>query len=161
MQAQVLNGASTILEGVNTSTSVSDLLWDDLDMGDDSCLICFAPNNPETSVTLKCKYGNHTFCYDCLLESYKGKQCNFSNSKVHRICPYCRNPAPLLPLKEGMDPIKGIHRNITKSKTYKKKKKSTFTLVCCSAIIKTGPNAGKKCTCPVKLDGLCGRHQKK
>ena len=141
---------------------LSDPLWDEsaTENTEDSCQICFAPNNPETSITLKCKYGNHTFCYDCLLESYKGTHCNFSSSKIHRICPYCRSPAPLLPLREGMEPIKGIHRNATKSKKKKQTKLSLMSsLQTCKGIIQSGANKGKKCTCPVKLNGFCGRHQ--
>ena len=137
---------------VNNNQLALDECWDDID-NDEGCQICFAPVNPD-SITLKC---NHTFCYDCLLESYKGKSCNFSNSKVHRICPYCRSPASFLPLKPGMKPIKGIHRNVTKRMTAKTSGLSIPNQ--CKAIIKSGPNKGLKCVCQAKLNGFCGRHQ--
>lgn len=130
-------------------------LLDDLDNEDD-CQICFSPCETEDMITLKC---NHKFCYDCLLESYKGKMCNFSDSKAHRICPYCRSPASYLPLREGIKPIKGIHRNISKrSKPFNKK--VIHISLQCTAIIQSGPNVGKKCTCTAKDGGLCGRHKK-
>jgi hypothetical protein len=143
-------------EIVNSTSMTSDNLWDDLD-SDEGCQICFTSPEPENLITLKC---NHKFCYDCLLESYKGKMCNFSDSKVHRICPYCRSPASFLPLRDGMKPIKGIHRNITKRSNILKTKTYIPTSEQCTAVIKSGPNMGKKCVCTAKQNGLCGRHNK-
>ena len=74
----------------------------DINNDETECLICFDKttdlNNVNDMITLEC---NHSFCYDCLLESYKGVKCNFSNT-IHRICPYCRKKAKLLLLKDMM-----------------------------------------------------------
>ena len=131
---------------------LTDLLvseYDDYSNDSDMCTICF--NTLDNPVCLDC---NHKFCYNCLLESYRGTKCNFY-LKNHRISPYCRHPSNYLPLMDGYNPIKGIHRE------YGKKKTQIFTR--CSAIIKSGPNKGKKCGCKVKsVNSLfCGRHKEK
>jgi len=130
-----------------TSTS-ADFDWDDLDeaASDNPCMICFA-SLTEGEIKLKC---GHNFCYKCLLESYKGVNCN-NITKNHRICPYCRKPADYLPLREGITPIMGIHRE------YKKYKKPT-QYVQCVGIVKSGPNKGQQCTCKARTNGYCGRH---
>ena len=106
-------------------------------------------NSLENEIKLSC---NHSFCYTCLLESYKGVKCNFY-LKNHRICPYCRSPSNYLPLKNGGNPIKGIHREYSNTK-------KNIPLNKCSAIIKTGINKGKQCGCNVKTGNFCGRHNK-
>ena len=124
----------------------------DINNNETECLICFDKttdlNNVNDMIILEC---NHSFCYDCLLESYKGVKCNFSNT-IHRICPYCRKKAKLLPLKEGLVPIKGIHYH-TKINKVKSK--------ICIGIIKSGPNKGNLCSCKSKYNELyCGKHIK-
>lgn len=122
--------------------------YEDYNNSSNKCTICY--NSMINPITLEC---NHSFCYQCLLESYKGIKCNFY-LKTHRICPYCRHPGNYLPLKKGLNPIKGIHRE------YGKKKKKVNII--CSALLKSGPNRGKKCGCKVKDNGeLCGRHKEK
>ncbi len=99
-------------------------------------------------VVLDC---NHKFCYDCLLESYKGIKCNFTSVTNHRICPYCRKKSSLLPIKNGIQPIKGIH--------FYNKINNKMNNTSCNGIIKSGPNKGSKCSCKCKPNELyCGRH---
>lgn len=128
---------------------MDELLLDDFDKyeletGNNCEICCKLIENP---IILDC---NHKFCYNCLLQSFKGKKCNYS-TKPHRICPYCRAPSSYLPLKEGLTPVKGIHREF-----YIPKFKS---LKLCQAIIKTGINKGKKCGCRIKSNEYCGRHK--
>ena len=115
------------------------------------CMICFDNlQNYDSSniIILDCK---HVFCYECLLESYKGVKCNHYNVS-HRICPYCRKKTTLLPIKEGIQPIKGIH--------YHNKCNITSTLKICNGVIKSGPKKGCKCTNKVKNGNelYCGKH---
>ncbi len=139
---------------MNTIDIDNDLFGEDTT--DTLCPICndkLEENYPE-KITLKC---NHSFCYECLLESYRGAKCNFTSGRPHRICPYCRTPASYLPLLDGMTPLKGIHREYGK-----KSVKKVLPVNQCKAIIKTGVNAGKQCTCKAKLSGdYCGRHMPK
>ena len=114
------------------------------------CQICFNQMD-NYAQTLSC---THTFCYDCLLQSYKGERCNYNYQKNNRICPLCRNPAPYLPLKDGVKPIKNIHIEATK-KNYKKK----ILIEKCKGIIMSGPKKGEKCSCQAKNNGYCGRHK--
>lgn len=112
------------------------------------CLSCFCEIDSD-SVVLPCQHG---FCYECLMESYKGKGCSYHSGSNHRICPYCRTPAPYLPLREGVVPLKGIHREyLTK----------TFVAPCsCKGVYKSGPNKGKPCTAKAKYGShFCGRHK--
>lgn len=115
---------------------------------DSQCKICFQKKDEQ--LELKC---GHSFCYDCLVESFKGNKCNYCKKSDYRICPYCRTPCTFLPLKEGIIPIKGVHRE------YGKKKKLIVST--CKGIIKSGPNKGKICGCSVKTGEYCGRHKKK
>ena len=136
---------NNILE--NKKNIIDDLLSDNLDdyindKSDKCSICCMGIRKP---VKLSC---GHTFCYQCLKESYKGIKCNFYFKTHHRICPYCRKPSSYLTLPEGEKALKGIHYE-PGSKPIKK----------CKAYIKTGPKAGQLCNCKVKGDGdLCGRH---
>ena len=123
--------------------------YEDYDNSVNNCMICFNPIKDQ--IKLDC---NHSFCYQCLLESYKGNKCNFY-TKSHRICPYCRHPGKYLPLQDGSNPIKGIHRE------YGKKKKKEFKK--CKAVLKSGVNKGQVCGCRVKdpKSEFCGRHKNK
>ena len=127
-----------------------------LDM-DNECSICSEKLDSlenDDKITLNCK---HTFCYDCLLESYRGTKCNFTIPKTYRICPYCRTPAGYLPLKSGAVPIKGIHREFGKKLT-----KVPVTFIQCVGIIKTGVNKNKQCKCNSKPGTTyCGKHNPK
>lgn len=117
---------------------------------DNCCPICSDTMKENEKITLKC---NHSFCYECLLESYRGTKCNFTSQKTHRICPYCRTPASYLPLKLGIVPIKGIHRE------FGLKKVKCITFVRCKGILKSGVNAGKQCSCKAKPNTeFCGKH---
>ena len=119
-----------------------------LNVTDSQCQICFDPLSKEC-VRLNCI---HKFCYDCLLESYRGTNCNFTGSRHHRICPLCRKIAPFLPIKEGMVPIKGIHREFAY--------KSIKNFIQCKGIIKSGPNKNKQCGCKSKPNQeYCGKHK--
>ena len=144
----------SLLLDIVTSESIDD----DAMYGENCCLVCGEMFEAEDKVTLTCK---HSFCYDCLLESYKGKNCTYNNyTSSQRRCPYCRAATGYLPLKEGMKPLKGIHRE------YKSVKKSIFNggktgyYPTCQAILKSGPNKGLACNCkcaPGKT--VCGRHK--
>ncbi len=46
------------------------------------CLTCFDKIDKDC-IVLPC---NHAFCYDCLIESYKGKACYYSSGSNNRIC---------------------------------------------------------------------------
>ena len=122
---------------------------------DNSCLVCGDALDTE-KVSLKC---NHSFCYDCILHSFQGKNCHYNNSKVIRNCPYCRTVADFLPLKDGMTPLKGIHREYTSQKSKKYLTKTT-NYPKCPAILKSGPNKGLSCNCKCLHNmGVCGRHK--
>ena len=133
------------------------ILFNNDNGNDHTCIICYdkLDDNSVDKVTLKC---NHTFCYECLLESYKGTKCNFTSQKTHRICPYCRTPAGYLPLKCSMTPLKGIHREYGK----KVSKSKQLVVNKCKGVIKTGKNKGNNCECNSKIGSeYCGRHSPK
>ena len=145
----MLNVLSSVFPDIN-STSAITATPTILNTEDTQCLICNENFEPGVKITLGCK---HQFCYECLLESYRGTACNFSIQKTHRICPYCRTPASYLPLMNNMVPIKGIH------KEYGKKCNTIVTVIRCTGILKSGKNAGSQCTCKVLHDTpFCGRH---
>lgn len=122
-------------------------------MGETDCSIC-GNTLDDTQITIKC---NHSFCYECLLNSYQGKSCQFNASnKVVRQCPYCRTPADYLPLKPDQKPIKGIHKEYTYYKASKVAKNKTM----CHAILKSGTRAGQPCNCKcLPNKQVCGRHK--
>lgn len=147
---------NAIIEPQLLNMDDASLDWDDLDGGEagNPCLVCYGGLNEGNEIKLKC---GHSFCYDCLLESYRGEGCNHSSSKNHRICPLCRTTADYLPLRDGMVPLLGIHREYHKFT----KKKKTACFVQCKGILKSGPNKGKQCPCQARMGGFCGRHGKK
>lgn len=121
----------------------------------DVCPICY-DNSDDDMVTLIC---NHTFHYDCILNTYKNykkwkssfyQTPNLSTNKK-RTCPYCRGYGGYLYLKPGMIPIEHIH------KEYKKyieaianndidELKKYLLADKCFAILKTGINKNKQCS---------------
>ena len=120
-----------------------------LDFNEHQCQICFE-NLTNQSIKLNCE---HEFCYDCLLESYRGTNCNFNGVRHHRICPLCRKVAPYLPLRDGITPIKGIHKEYGN-------KIVNIDFIQCKGIIKSGPNKNKQCKCRAKFNSeYCGRHK--
>ena len=140
---------------INTIDFLDDIeeYIDKIDMNKEICLVCYS-QKIDDKITLDCK---HSFCYECILKSYKGKKNNFSSIKSNRLCPYCRKQNGYLPLRENIEPIKGIHVNfLTKiDKIYNK----------CCATIKSGPNKGLNCTNNSKLiinnKHYCGKHKPK
>jgi hypothetical protein len=142
-----------LLENKDSSLEIKDsinsLLYDDYNLvkkeNSNECTICC--NQMRNPIKLNCQ---HTFCRECLLQSFKGSKCNFY-IKNHRICPYCRSPSNYLTLEEDEVPIKGIHKEYGKGNIFK----------LCKAIIKSGPKSGQSCKCKVKGGGdVCGRHKK-
>ena len=137
-------------EDIKVKSNLLDtLFFDDFDnynLEEDQCLICYKNiNNP---IILNCK---HIFCYNCLLNSYKGKKCNY-HTKSSRMCPYCRTPSNYLPLINGIKPLKGIHKEFY----YKHKVNINY----CLALLKTGKNKGNKCNCKcISGSDYCGRHK--
>ena len=125
---------------------------------ENNCLVCGDTLGGEGKVTLPCK---HSFCYDCLLESYKGKNCTYNNySSSQRRCPYCRTAAGYLPLKDGLKPIKGIHREYKSVKKYFANNSKAGFYQTCPAILKSGPNKGLACDCKcIPGKNVCGRHK--
>ena len=87
----------------------------------------------------------HCFFYDYIFRSYKITNKIGSNYIGKRICPYCTQYGGYLPLIKGHY-IKGIH--IKRSQT--NNKDTIANRHNCSAIIKTGKQAGEKCGCSAK-----------
>ena len=116
---------------------------------DNECGVCGDNMTDENKYTLPCK---HSFCYDCLVHSFKGECCNYyytKNNINHRICPYCRAKSGYLPLRPGYKYTKFVHcptdRIITKSE--------------CKGFYKTGKSAGQPCKSKVDQNiGYCKRH---
>lgn len=116
----------------------------------DTCPICYDKLDT-TSITLKC---NHTFHYNCILNSFKSSITKNTKSYKWRKCPYCREECGYLPLRNNIYPFKNIHLEhyeieqclfrhefdklkIITDKYINKSK--------CNAIIKTGINKGYQC----------------
>ena len=134
----------------NSSCNITDT--DTKNKDDDICPIC-KDDMEDDKITLKC---NHSFCYECLLESFRGTKCNYTAPKTHRICPYCRTPASYLSLKKGVIPIKGIHREFGKFTN------KPIGFIQCGGVIKSGVNKGNQCSNNSKEGThFCGKHTPK
>tara|TARA_Y100001970_G_C14159045_1_gene817393 strand:- start:598 stop:1062 length:465 start_codon:yes stop_codon:yes gene_type:complete len=73
------------------------------------CNICLNTIDTKDNITtLKC---NHSFCYECIFETYL-----FSIGNT-RVCPYCRKNGGYLPLPQGHKPSRKIHKEYKKSNT--------------------------------------------
>jgi hypothetical protein len=103
----------------------------------------------DSKYTLPCK---HSFCYDRLVDSFKGEHCNYYYSKTnnnHRICPYCRAKSGYLPIRSGYKYTKSVH--CPADRIIKK--------IPCKGIYKTGKSAGQSCKSKVDHNiGYCKRH---
>lgn len=119
----------------------------------ETCPICYDELD-STSITLKC---NHTFHYDCILNSFKSsitKNTKSYNSYKWRKCPYCREDGGYLPLRNNIYPFNGIHLEYYEIEQcllrndFDKLKIITEQYIVktnCNAIIKTGINKGYQC----------------
>jgi len=118
----------------------------------ETCPICYDELD-STSITLKC---NHTFHYNCILNSFKSSITKNSSNLLNktRKCPYCRNDGGYLPLKDNSYPFKGIHLEYYEIEQcllrndFDKLKIITDKYIDkskCNAIIKTGINKGYQC----------------
>ena len=112
----------------------------------EECEICGDVMSAEQKHTLKC---NHSFCYDCLLDSFKGTNCNYNYTTNHRICPYCRMGSGFLPMRPGYSYVKNVH---PPSCRFVQK-------IQCKGCYKSGKSKGLPCTTMVdKNIGYCKRH---
>ena len=124
------------------------------------CNICMDFFDKKNITGLKCNPEKHTFCLDCITDWFitiKNNKNHFSQYKT-RECPICRESAGAIPLKEGIEYIKGIHL-IPKKKITKTVKAEIVqsTSECCGHQLVT---KNEKCKVKGKpcYNGLCGRH---
>ena len=113
------------------------------------CYICYdniTENDKDISI-LKC---GHKFHYDCILLTYK-------NNKTKRECPYCRSFGGYLKLKEGIIPIRNIHKEYNE---YIQGNNNVIQYIPnkCNYILKRGKNSGKQCSYNKKYDSFCLKH---
>ena len=86
---------------------------------------------------------------DCLLDSFKGTNCNYNYTTNHRICPYCRMGSGFLPMRPGYSYVKNVH---PPSCRFVQK-------IQCKGCYKSGKSKGLPCTTMVdKNIGYCKRH---
>ena len=103
-------------------------------MEEKKCLICEEDLNSKYTYTLEC---NLTFHYECLMKTYKFQKKNK--------CPYCRKPAKLLPLVNGIKkPLKNIHYHNISEITDIYDNLDNINIKC-NHILKKGKNKGKFC----------------
>ena len=117
-----------------------------------TCPICFDTLREEDEVVLKC---GHKFHYSCILDTFKNDNKKYTKNKNK--CPYCRGNGGFLPFREGMIPLKYIHKEYDE---YIKNGNIEKYLVkgVCKAILKSGKNAGCQCKSKIFKDGFCKRH---
>lgn len=125
---------------------------DENDTNEEVCPICLDVLKENDIVELKC---GHKFHYNCILDTYKNE--NKKNIKYKNRCPYCRSDGGSLPFKEGMLPIKYVHREYEEYVKYGNIEKYLVKGVC-QAILKSGKNAGCQCKKKIFKDGFCKRH---
>mgnify|MGYP006151245465 CR=1 FL=1 len=99
------------------------------------CSICGGNIDNKYKITTEC---NHTFHYECLMNSY-------IYQKKKKSCPICRSSCGLLPIINGLKkPIKLIHYNYDNEIT---NDDMTIKYINepCNYIFKKGKNKGNKC----------------
>lgn len=107
------------------------------------CRIC-GDDFDDDKEALKC---GHVFHYDCIIFA-------FQSPTTVRMCPYCRKFHGYLRLKEGIEPVKGVHKEQQIEKQI-----NSFAL--CKALYKTGQKVGQQCKSKAKPDShYCGIHKK-
>lgn len=116
----------------------------------EECLICRDEIEENDKVVTKC---NHLFHHECLKDAFKQivkhKKTHGFGTNAYNECPYCRNDAGYLPLKEGEVAEQYVHTG----------KKSMINKTICGAIKKNGQpctNSQK----PNNPNGYCGVHNK-
>ena len=114
----------------------------------ENCAICAEPLSDKCCHTLTCGSVNHTFHYECLMNSYK------SSNQLRR--PYCRKPQDFLPIVNGLkNVLAGVH--------YKRyTEKPELENVLCQATFKQGKRKGQQCNAKCQLGSYrCKRHTEK
>lgn len=134
------------------SSGDKEIKADELENEDEKCLVCHdnLDNKQNNVIKLNC---GHKYHYKCIFMTYK-------HHKVPRQCPYCRGYGGYLELKDGMIPIRGIHREFN---DYLNGNLSSVKLIegKCKQIVKTGKNKGFQCKNKHKPgQDYCGIHLK-
>ena len=126
------------------------------------CNICSDNIDEDRIIGLKCDPSKHIFCYDCIFDWYKilKKKHGSQHYPIMNMCPICRKNGGLLPIIDGIDPVKTIHN----FKTLKNKLPQIQLInpdklehECGFKLLK---NNGY-CKLIGKFDGLCGKHTSK
>lgn len=108
---------------------------------EDICGICGDDYSCEIKYTLNCSPCNHSFHYNCLIDT-------FLHTKYSNTCPYCRQHVGYLETPENRTPINKINGE-------------DFPKYKCIATLKSGKNKGNECGACVQPSYLyCKRHVK-
>jgi hypothetical protein len=127
-------------------------------MDEHICPICYDKLD-DNIIKLRC---GHIFHYECILHQYR--------TTNKRICPYCRCYGGYIELKNGVFPLKNIHKEYNElhaliyennqeelNKTAKKYINSNY----CECIIIKGKNIGSQCKKKkIKDSDFCFIHNK-
>jgi hypothetical protein len=138
------------MNNIIISTTNLKILEEKKDINDDCiCGICTEKFDKTTENYHETICG-HEFHYTCISECFCAIATLSSGYSTinKRECPYCRKINPLLPVKMGLNPVKGVHQYVCTNKNSKQK---------CLATCKTGApckNSGK-----TEYGGYCGIHK--
>jgi len=127
-----------------------------------NCNICSDSIDKDKIIGLKCDPSKHIFCYDCIFDWYKilKKKHGSQHYPMMNMCPICRKNGGLLPIIEGIDPVKSIHNfKMLKNKIPQKQLINPNKLEheCGLKLLTTNGY----CKLIGKYDGLCGKHSSK
>ncbi len=112
-----------------------------------SCPLCDVLLDDSNTIRLSCNPDKHYFCYDCIEKWFITINYNKDAKTIYkkRECPICRDTTDLIPLLDGKEYIKNIHKSPSKK--------------ICGHILKDGENTccntGKE-----MYGGFCGIHKK-
>ena len=111
-------------------------------MDEHICPICYDKLD-DNIIKLRC---GHIFHYECILHQYR--------TTNKRICPYCRCYGGYIELKNGVFPLKNIHKEYNElhaliyennQKELNKTAKKYININYCECIIIKGKNIGSQC----------------